>query len=292
MERKTITREELERFAASVLNKPEDNRFTEETACAPEDIGARVYDAPVIFVGSAEDPLWERIRERKAVGPVWKSPREWLPAARSVISIFAPFTHHVLASNGKDPVLTGSAWLSGYNVGGALIKKTGGETARWLRELGYQAVCPVVDSHFKSVSAPDSNPDLPGLSYTSNWSERHAAFVCGQGTFGLSRGLITRRGIAGRFASVITDLELPADERVYTDVYEFCTMCGKCAENCPAKAISLEEGKKHYPCNMWLNHMGEVSGVSESCGKCQVNVPCMDRIPAPAFRHLSLLAEE
>ncbi len=287
-----MNRKDLEAFIASVLNDPADNRFTEETACAPEDAGAPVYDAPVVCVGSAADPLWIRVREEQAVGPVWKTPAEWLPEAKSVISIFAPFTHHVLNSNAKDPVLTGSAWLSGYNVGGALIKRAGKRTMEMLRELGYKAVCPVVDEKFQSVSAPGTNPDLPGLSYTSNWSERHAAFVCGQGTFGLSRGLITRRGIAGRFSSVITDLELEPDVRVYEGVYDFCTMCGRCAENCPAKAISLEEGKKHYPCNMWLNHMGEVSHVSESCGKCQVNVPCMDRIPAPAFRHLSLLPEE
>ena len=64
---------------------------------------------------------------------------------------------------------------------------------------------------------------------TSLWSERHAAYVCGLRTFGLSKGLITKKGIAGRFTSLITDLPLLADERAYTDVYEYCTRCGACA---------------------------------------------------------------
>ena len=284
-----MNRKDMEQFITGVLNDPADNTFKPEDKCAPEDVGQLIYDAPVVAVGSALDPLWETIKQTQAVGPVWKTPTEWLPEAKSVISIFAPFSRHVLENNAKEPDRTGSAWLSGYNVGGALVKKAGRRTMEMLREQGYKAVCPVVDDAFRSISDPDTNPDLPGLSYTSNWSERHAAFVCGQGTFGLSRGLITRRGMAGRFSSVITDLELDPDERVYTELYEFCILCGKCAKNCPAGAISLQEGKKHWPCNRWLDRMGEWSGVSESCGKCQVNVPCMDRIPAPKFRKYSIL---
>lgn len=73
---------------------------------------------------------------------------------------------------------------------------------------------------------------------TSLWSERHAAYVCGLGTFGLSKGLITKKGIAGRFTSLITDLPLLADERAYTDVYEYCTRygCGLCQVRVPCEA--------------------------------------------------------
>ena len=47
MERKTIMREELERFAASVLNKPEDNRFTSVGADTGEESGgARLEKSP------------------------------------------------------------------------------------------------------------------------------------------------------------------------------------------------------------------------------------------------------
>ena len=285
-----MERQALENYIKRCVLEAPENTVTAETAADAADIGSPIYDEPVICIGSAEDPLWEQIRERQAVGEIWKTPKEWLSTAKSIISIFTPFSHYVLENNAKDPTYPGSAWLSGYNTGGALVKSTGRKTAQLLQSLGFEAVCPVVSPDFLSVSAPGSNPKLPPqLSYQSNWSERHAAFVCGHGSFGWSRGIITKRGIAGRFASVITDLELEPDERPYEGLYDYCVMCGKCAKNCPAQAINMQEGKKHYPCNMWLNHMGEVTHFADTCGKCQVNVPCMDRIPAPKFRQYSSL---
>jgi epoxyqueuosine reductase len=43
-------------------------------------------------------------------------------------------------------------------------------------------------------------------SYASSWSERHAAYAAGLGTFGLCDGLITARGKAVRFGSIISKL--------------------------------------------------------------------------------------
>ena len=57
--------------------------------------------------------------------------------------------------------------------------------------------------------------------YGSMWSERHVAYVCGLGTFGLSKGIITRRGMAGRFCSLVTELELDADIRPYQGLYDY-----------------------------------------------------------------------
>jgi len=118
-----------------------------------------------------------------------------------------------------------------------------------------------------------------GLSYTSTWSERHAAFVCGLGTFGLSRGLITIRGMAGRFGSIISELYLPADERQYEEVSEFCSMCGQCVKRCPVGAISIEEGKNHSICSAFLDRTTTRYSPRYGCGKCQTGVPCESRIP-------------
>ena len=78
--------------------------------------------------------------------------------------------------------------------------------------------------------------------YASNWSERHVAYVCGLGTFGLSKGLITERGMAGRFGSIVTDAELAPTPRKYSDPFEYCTKCGACQFRCPAKAIDKSRG--------------------------------------------------
>ena len=47
----------------------------------------------------------------------------------------------------------------------------------------------------------------------SNWSERHIAYAAGLGTFSLSDGFITERGIAHRCGSAVVGLELPASPR-------------------------------------------------------------------------------
>ena len=272
-----ITREELQHMASLFLDKAAQNVITEKTAAATEDIGSSIYDEPLIGIASADDPLWEEFKKPEANLPLLRGPKEWLPEAKSVISVFGPFSDHVLQSNAKDPVYTGSAWLSAYNTGGSLIKQAGVQLAEWLTENGWPSVAPIPSDAFYRVM--QESADAPGVSYTSNWSERHAAFVCGLGTFGLSRGLITKRGIAGRFVSIVTTLPLKPTPRPYTGLYEYCTMCGKCADNCPAGAISFEEGKKHPPCNAWLDKMGEWSHFADACGKCQVNVPCMKGIP-------------
>ena len=45
--------------------------------------------------------------------------------------------------------------------------------------------------------------------FASTWSERHAAYASGLGTFGLSDGLITPRGQAMRCGSVVARIAVP-----------------------------------------------------------------------------------
>jgi len=113
----------------------------------------------------------------------------------------------------------------------------------------------------------------------SNWSERHAAYVCGLGTFGITRGIITRKGTAGRFCSIIIDRAVEAGKRDYTGVYDYCIRCGACVDKCPVKAISLDFGKKNSLCEAWVNSTGERFAPRYGCGKCQLGVPCESGIP-------------
>jgi epoxyqueuosine reductase QueG len=115
--------------------------------------------------------------------------------------------------------------------------------------------------------------------FTSNWSERHVAWVSGLGTFGLSRGLITEKGVAGRLGSIVTNLCLEPGSRKYTGLTDYCTFCGACIRKCPAHAISKENGKEHQPCSDYLDRMEEMFSPRYACGKCQAGVPCESRIP-------------
>ena len=149
-----------------------------------------------------------------------------------------------------------------------------------LGKAGFSSTLPMKDSRFAFL-AP----------LVSNWSERHTAFICGLGTFGISKGLITEKGMAGRFGSVITSAELPVTPREYTGVYEYCIMCGLCQKNCPVDAIDASrpphEAKDHGICEAFCHdetlavfstEVGEITRYG--CGKCQVSVPCESRNPS------------
>ena len=85
----------------------------------------------------------------------------------------------------------------------------------------------------------------PRVGLASKWSERHAAYACGLGAFGLSDGLITAKGKAIRVGSVVTDLLLRPSEKVYPHsqancLYYFNSTCKACATRCPAGAITAK----------------------------------------------------
>ena len=124
-----------------------------------------------------------------------------------------------------------------------------------------------------------AHPEITSGTYSSNWSERHAAYVCGLGTFSLTRAIITQKGTAGRLGSIITDLELEPDPRPYTGLYDYCTRCGACIRRCPVQAISLEGGKLQDPCNQRSAMLRERYAPRYGCGKCQTGIPCQSRIP-------------
>jgi epoxyqueuosine reductase QueG len=145
-----------------------------------------------------------------------------------------------------------------------------------LERAGYPSLVPNTDARFWSGR-------LEGR-HTSLWSERHIAYIAGLGTFGLSRGIITRRGMAGRFGSLVTAAPFLPDEREYEELYQYCTRCGVCVRNCPAGAISLEHGKDNLICCTFLDELKEKYGYRRGCGQCQVAVPCESGIPVPRIR--------
>jgi len=256
------------------------NRIPE--SCAPDGKHAlrRFFDCPLIGIGAADDELFEKLLLPEAVGPQLMMPEECLPGARSVISLFFPFTDLVRESNAEG-VFPSELWLYGRIEGQQFIAEAGRCLAGLLKKEGARAVVPCQDERFRSVSGEE----LPlsdawhGKKFTSSWSERHAAFICGLGTFGLSRGLITDRGMAGRLVSVVTDAYFPPCARRYKELYEYCIMCGACAGRCPAGAISKENGKNHEKCSLYLNEMGKRFAPRYGCGKCQSDVPCSFRRP-------------
>lgn len=275
-----ITIESITDALSEAVRSSEHNYVSESMALTPEDVGKRLYDDPIIAIGSADDPMWEEMKAPQAVGTLFRTPKEWLPQGRCVVSYFAPFSDFVVEGNKQDRVEVGNGWLYARVEGQAFLTEINHFLEQWFESQGIKSLSPYASEEFKYVFEAGSCDDIAdkSLSFTSNWSERHVAFICGLGTFGLSKGLITRRGVAGRFGSVIVDAPLEVTPRPYTEIYEYCTMCGACMR-CPGEAITLAEGKSHTLCSAYVNTMRVKYAPRFGCGKCQVNVPCERGIP-------------
>lgn len=274
-----MTKEDLIKMAAGFVENSKDNSITEQVAISENVVGMKIFEAPIFAFGSVEDKYFTLLKDPKVIGEHFLLPKEWLSQAKTVISFFLPFSQAVKIGNRKDMSWPSEEWLHGRIEGQALINKLSTYLKSELISKGYNAVAPSIDERFWSKGPFNKESSHPDLSFTSNWSERHAAFVCGLGTFCLSKGLITRAGVAGRFGSIITDIPLTPDKREYEKVYEYCSMCGACVKNCPANAISLENGKEHNICSKFLDLTAEKCKPRYGCGKCQIGVPCESKIP-------------
>jgi epoxyqueuosine reductase QueG len=248
-------------------------------ALRPELGGMRIFDEPIFGYAEAEDPCFQNLKKPGVIGDHFWLPGTWLPEAKTVISVFLPFTGQVKAANRANMNWPADEWLHARIEGQEFQNEICRYGTAQLERAGFAAVTPIVDSRFVQGNPAVTDKNLQDY-YTSNWSERHAAYACGLGTFGLSKGLITRRGMAGRFISFITQARFDPDIRPYTDIYEYCVRCGACVRNCPAKAISLEKGKIHPVCSAFLETTREKHRPRYGCGKCQVGVPCENSIPA------------
>ena len=240
---------------------------------------AELFDQPIIGFASARDKLFERYKENEIIGPMFLGPEEWLAGAKTVVAFFFPFSEAVRSSNRESSDQPSTLWLYGRIEGQQFLNAYMGELQRQLTGDGIRVCVPSLDERFKTKPEQISGKGGDDFHMDSSWSERHAAYACGLGTFGISRGLITERGMAGRITSIIIDEELDPTKRPYTEIYEFCIRCGACAVRCPAGAISVEYGKNNVVCKRYLDKTKEQYSPRYGCGKCQVGVPCEFRLP-------------
>lgn len=266
-------------MTAYFVENSEDNLITSQTALSETVVGLKMFEAPIFAFGAANDEYFRLLKEPNAIGQHFLLPQEWLPQAKTVISFFLPFTEAVKKSNRRDLSWPSEEWLHGRIEGQAFINKLCRYLSSELVNAGYESIVPSLDERFWTKTGQSGDNGETTETFTSNWSERHVAFVCGLGTFGLSKGLITPKGIAGRFGSIITELYLSPDKREYENLYANCSMCGACGKNCPVNAISIDKGKNHRICSDFLDKTAQKYKPRYGCGKCQVGVPCENGIP-------------
>jgi ferredoxin len=104
--------------------------------------------------------------------------------------------------------------------------------ARYINLLGYEARAHV-DSNYRVMCVP-------------------VACDAGLGELGRLGLLITREyGPRVRLSVVTTDLPLSQDEPIHFGVQEFCTLCKKCATNCPSDSVDAGDKRVHLGVEKW-----------------------------------------
>ena len=238
----------------------------------PEGDNQPIWDLPVVGVAAADDLLFERFQDPEVVGAQHRLPQEWLPGARSIVSVFLPFSEHIFRSYKKESRYSAIEFSSGKWNGSKFLNVVRRGLSRFFEEHGGQANAPNIDPRY------DSDGWLPF------WSERHVAFAAGVGTFGLQQALITERGAYGRVCSVITTLKLKPTIRPYTEAYGYCLYafdgsCSACAGRCPTGAVNVA-GKEVALCSKHGNSEHFKEWGYGSCGHCSTFIPCSRAIPA------------
>ncbi|NLM20297.1 MAG: epoxyqueuosine reductase [Peptococcaceae bacterium] len=226
----------------------------------------RIFDYPIIGVADAKDPMFVQLQNPDVIGPHHLLPSDWLNNAKSVISYFLPFSKEVRQANSEHG-LPAIEWVYGRIEGEQFNNALRNHIVDIVNQNGGKAIAPAVDSRFSVVGT------------RSNWSERHIAYIAGLGTFGLSKSLITKKGCAGRFGSVVLDVQIPPTLRDYKEIYDYCTMCGECIRRCPSTAIT-QQGKNDSTCSKYIGEEILPRFTPRyGCGKCQTAVPCEFGLP-------------
>ncbi|MDR1038936.1 MAG: hypothetical protein LBR80_01960 [Deltaproteobacteria bacterium] len=274
----------MEEEAALFPDSPENS--------SPSD-GWRLFGRPFFGFAAGDDPAWLSVR--KAVGANSWTPLEAFRAGKPgsaataaeltvAVAVF-PQTPETVADQATASGLPGRRWI----------------TSRFFHGRAANGLMLRLSARLEALGAECSLPDLaPGFSsgprpggISSSWSHRHAAWVAGLGTFGLSGGLITRAGIAHRLGSVVLRARVTPTPRAYAGFRDWCLffgsgICGKCASRCPAGAIG-PKGHDKALCKGFLDstvkpwaakRFPDMPG-AYGCGLCQSAVPCASRAPLP-----------
>lgn len=252
----------------------------------------KAWGDPLVGFSRGDDPLYEKYKE--VVGHFHWTPWEVFtntfpgtpvePKELTVISYVLPQTEATKTDNREQTFYPAERWARSRMFGEKFNSKLRKQLADALTGAGHMAIAPVLSPQWKSR-------DSEQYVFASTWSERHAAYAGGLGTFGLCDGLITPVGKAMRTGSVVARIQIPPTPMPYEDHHAYCLffthgICGKCITRCPVGAVT-EAGHDKRRCS---RHLSTTSDFVRStfgfdgygCGLCQTGVPCESKIPPKA----------
>jgi len=249
----------------------------------------RAWAEPLVGFSSGADPLYAFYKED--IGSFYVTPPEWFgvtfpdldvgPEELTVISWVLPQTQATKAEHRLPRKRPNERWARSRIFGEEFNERLRGHVVETLGEAGVLAVAPMLSPHWKGETSEK-------YGFASRWSERHAAYAAGLGTFGLCDGLITPKGKAMRTGSVVAMIEIEPTPRSYTDHNAYCLWyakgtCKECIPRCPAGAIT-EAGHNKDLCRPYVRstrkYVEETFGFEGyGCGFCQTGVACESGIP-------------
>lgn len=281
-------REWIEAIITAFLDSPENRLWP--------DRDEKAWERVIVGFSNGADPLYAFFKQD--IGDFYWTPveafrtaypsREVLPSELTVVSWILPQTDATKADNRAEKKYPAERWARARKFGEGFQAKLRAHLVAGLREAGIDAMSPINSPEFKQV--------LTGkYGHASCWSERHAAYVSGLGTFGLSDGLITPAGKAIRCGSVVARIDITPSERPYAEPHAYCLFhaegtCGACVKRCPVDAITKEKGHDKVKCREYLRGVTEGYSIATygveiyACGLCQTGVPCESRIPLKGQR--------
>jgi len=258
--------------------------------------GSPIWEAPLVGFADGDDPVFGVFKS--VVTPEHWMPREALAAKVretggkegmefphvGIVSWILPAAMETKRSNREMADGPSLRWNNTRFQGEEFNEALRRLIVRLLEERGFVAEAPGICKGFHRTRGQ--------FGQASVWSERHMAYAAGLGTFGLSDGLITSKGIAHRCGSVVANVAWPASPRPYSSHRQYCLYavdgsCGACIKRCPAGAIG-PKGHDKDRCQQyirvsmaeWLKRPGYI-GEYLACGLCQTGVPCESAISAP-----------
>jgi len=231
---------------------------------------AKAFAKPLVGFASGDDELFCFIKNDIGPNFYWQPadafatafPDERVtPDELTVIAWVLPQTEQTRLAHRKAVDKPSIEWSKARHYG----EKVNENLRRYVVDLflhsGYQACAPVLLPQWTRAESSK-------YGFASSWSERHAAHVCGLGTFGVSDGLITPVGKAIRVGSVIV----------------------RKRRRCPTQAIS-ESGHDKVRCKEFIRNVTAVYVEEEqlgfrvnSCGFCQTKTPCENQNPTEKIK--------
>jgi epoxyqueuosine reductase len=273
----------VENFIRDFLDDPANNNMGPGTA-------DKAWADFLVGFSSGADPLYDEMKDH--IGPFHWSPREAFAYGRDVpeaaaedLTVVSWALCHAAeskASNHGQTFYPSERWARARIFGQACGRALQLALADALSAAGHPAVVPSLLREF-------CEPESEKFGLASSWSERHVAYISGLGTFGLSGGIITAKGQAVRFGSMIVRAKIPATPRPYDNPFAYCLFyakgtCGSCADRCPVASVT-REGRNKKPCQHHLQPVTaeyvrkEYGFEGYGCGLCQTGVPCESGIP-------------